>query len=182
MQDDLAWVALTQEIGGIIRKMAVTVMAQYGAEVSVEKRLEDEAVIDGPQPNPVVLFIGGLFATMDLGNLTRGAFMRAQEKTLERFEAKVEEWEQYPPGKLAPRELMQTTIGMAFFHGRFGVRVRRRINSGIRLLRGREGRLRGGQQGVEAGPGVNVGGVPAAARGCVGARPGVVAPGALGMQ
>ena len=139
MQDDLAWVALTREVGGIIRKMTVTVMAQYGVEVSVEKRLEDEAVIEGPQPNPVVLFIGGLFGTMDLGNLTRGAFMRAQEKTLERFEAKVEEWEQYPPGKLAPRELMQTTIGMAFFHGRFGVRVRRRINSGIRLLRGRDG-------------------------------------------
>ena len=54
MQDDLAWVALTREVGDIIRKMTVTVMAQYGVEVSVEKRLEDEAVIDGPQPNPVV--------------------------------------------------------------------------------------------------------------------------------
>ena len=139
MQDDLAWVALTMEIGDIVRAMTVTVMAEYGVEVSVEKRLEDEAAIDGPQPNPKVLFIGGLFDTMDIDNLTRGAFMRAQEKTLERLETKVEEWEQYPPGKLAPRELMQMTIGMAFFHGRFGVRVRRRINSGIRLLRGREG-------------------------------------------
>ena len=93
----------------------------------------------------------------------------------------MEEWEQYPPGKLAPRELMQTTIGMAFFHGRFGVRVRRRINSGIRLLRGRDGayvavskewkrdlasmwaefKLR---RGVASG-----------------ARPGVVAPGPLGV-
>ena len=73
---------LTREVGDIIRKMTVTVMAQYGVEVSVEKRLEDEAVIEGPQPNPVVLFIGGLFGTLDLGNLARGAFMRAQEKTL----------------------------------------------------------------------------------------------------
>ena len=36
-------------------------MAEYGAEVSVEKRLKDEAAIDGPQPNPVVLFIGQAF-------------------------------------------------------------------------------------------------------------------------
>ena len=50
--------------------MAVTVMVQYGVEVSVEKRLEDEAAIHGPQPNPVVLFIGGLFSTIDLGVLT----------------------------------------------------------------------------------------------------------------
>ena len=139
MQDDLAWVALTREVGDLIREMTVTVMEEYGVEVSVEKRLEDEATVDGPQPNPVVLFIGGLFDTTDLDAITRGAFMRAQEKTLARMEVNVAEWEQYPPGKLAPRELMQTTVGMAFFHGRFGVRVRRRINSGIRLLRGRDG-------------------------------------------
>ena len=93
MQGDLEWVALTMEIGNIIRAMAVTVMAEYGIEVSVEKRLEDEAVVDGPQPNPVVLFIGGLFGTIDLENLVRGAFMRAQEQTLARFEAVVNEWE-----------------------------------------------------------------------------------------
>jgi hypothetical protein len=69
MQDDLAWVALTMEVGSIIRAMAVTAMAAYGIEVSVEKRMEDEAVVDGPQPNPAVLFIGGLFDTLDLDDL-----------------------------------------------------------------------------------------------------------------
>ena len=138
MQDDLAWVAVTEEVGQMIRTMTVTVMEQYGIEVSLDKRAEDEALVEGPQPNPIVLFIGALYDTRDLDDF-EAVRMRAQEKTMERLAKVVEEWKQYAPGKLAPRELMQTTLGMCFFHGRFGVRARRRLNSGIRLLRGRNG-------------------------------------------
>ena len=63
MQDDLAWVAITFEVGTIIREMTVTVMAEYGIDVSVTKRAEDEAAVPGPQPNPRILFIGGQFNT-----------------------------------------------------------------------------------------------------------------------
>ena len=135
MQDDLAWVAISFEVGTIIREMTVTVMAEYGIDVSVAKRAEDEAAVPGPQPNPRILFIGGQFDTAVL----EAATVRGQDKTVARFGEVVAEWAAYPPGKLAPRELLQTAVGMGMFHGRFGVRVRRRLNSGIRLLRGRRG-------------------------------------------
>ena len=135
MQDDLAWVAISFEVGTIIREMTVTVMAEHGIDVSVAKRAEDEAAVPGPQPNPRILFIGGQFDTAVL----EAATVRGQDKTVARFGEVVAEWAAYPPGKLAPRELLQTAVGMGMFHGRFGVRVRRRLNSGIRLLRGRRG-------------------------------------------
>ena len=68
------------------------------------------------------LFIGGQFDTAVL----EAATVRGQDKTVARFGEVVAEWAAYPPGKLAPRELLQTAVGMGMFHGRFGVRVRRR--------------------------------------------------------
>ena len=167
-QDDLAWVALTMEIDDVIRAMTVTVMAEYGTEVSVEKRLEDEAVVDGPQPNPVVLFIGGLFDMMDIDNLVRGAFMRAQEKTLARFGTVVNEWEKYPPGKLAPRDLTETTIGMSSSMGALVYAYDDASTAAFGCFAGAAVQT-WQSAGVEVGPCVNLGGVQGATRSGFGA-------------
>ena len=132
MQDDLAWVAITVEVGTIVREMTVSVMAEYGIEVSVEKRAEDEATIGGVQPNAVVLFIGARFDAADL----RRVRMRGQDKTVERLAPVMDEWTTVRAGGRVKRVLLCRTIGMLMFQGRFGRRFRRRLNSGIRLLRG----------------------------------------------
>ena len=61
MQDDLGYVAVTQAIGDLIRGTIPVVLEEYGIEVPMDKRREDEAVVEGPQPNPRVLFIGADF-------------------------------------------------------------------------------------------------------------------------
>ena len=141
MQDDLAWVAISMEVGTIIREMTVVVLDEYGVEVSVDKRAEDEAVIPGPQPNPVVLFIGARFDATDLDAVR----VRGQDKTIARLAAVMtDEWKfdavsgdlGVRPGARITRIVQCRTIGMMMFHGRFGRRFRRRLNSGIRLLRG----------------------------------------------
>ena len=132
MQDDLAWVAITVEVGTIVREMTVSVLAEYGIEVSVEKRAEDEATIGGVQPNAVVLFIGARFDATDLRHVT----VRGQDKTVERLAPVMDEWTPVRAGGRVRRVLLCRTIGMLMFQGRFGRRFRRRLNSGIRLLRG----------------------------------------------
>ena len=132
MQDDLAWVAITVEVGTIVREMTVSVLAEYGIEVSVEKRAEDEAAIGGVQPNAVVLFIGARFDATDL----RHVRVRGQDKTVERLAQVMDEWTTVRAGGRVRRVLLCRTIGMLMFQGRFGRRFRRRLNSGIRLLRG----------------------------------------------
>ena len=64
---------------------------------------------------------------------------RGQDKSLARFEEVMEEWSAYAPGKLVPLLLLQRLIGMCLFHGRFQLRVRRYLNSGIRCIRERSG-------------------------------------------
>ena len=70
---------------------------------------------------------------------------RGQDKTIARLAAVMtDEWKfgavsgdlGVRPGARITRVVQCRTIGMMMFHGRFGRRFRRRLNSGIRLLRG----------------------------------------------
>ena len=48
MQDDLGYAALSEEVGGVVRNTIPTVLEQYGMQVPMDKRAEDEAVVEGP--------------------------------------------------------------------------------------------------------------------------------------
>ena len=135
MQDDLGYAALTDQVGSVVRNTIPTVLAQYGIQVQMDKRAEDEAIVEGPQPNRCMLYIGADFYCTSVDR----PIHRGQDKSIKRFEDVVSEWDNFPPGRLVPVELLQTAIGMGLFHGRFQYRARRYINSGLRCLRGRRG-------------------------------------------
>ena len=107
MQDDLGYAALTFEVGTIVRDAIPVVLAEYGVEVPMGKRAEDEAAVEGPQPNQVILFIGGQFDTTDVTK----PMVRGQEKTIRRLEGAVKEWEPLKPGEVAGEKLYQRAIG-----------------------------------------------------------------------
>ena len=135
MQDDLGYAALSAVVGSVIRDTIPAILAEYGIQVSMDKRAEDEAVVEGPQPNQRMLYIGADFYCNEIER----PMHRGQDKSIKRFEEIILEWDRYPPGRLVPLELLQTAIGMGLFHGRFQYRARRYINSGLRCLRGRNG-------------------------------------------
>ena len=135
MQDDLGYVAISMAVGDAIRDTIPVVLAEYGISVSMSKRAEDEAVVEGDQPNQRMLYIGADFYMHDC----ECPKFRGQDKSLARFEEVMEEWSAYAPGKLVPLLLLQRLIGMCLFHGRFQLRVRRYLNSGIRCIRERSG-------------------------------------------
>ena len=88
MQDDLGWyVAITQTAGDVARTTIPKVLHEYGIEVSMDKRREDEAVVEGPpQPNPRTLFIGADFDATKL----EAPGHRGQDKSIKRFDEVVE--------------------------------------------------------------------------------------------
>ena len=49
MQDYLGYVAISAAVGDVIRGTIPTVLAEYGICVSMSKRAEDEAAIEGVQ-------------------------------------------------------------------------------------------------------------------------------------
>ena len=104
MQDDLGYVAITQTIGDLIRTTIPKVLHEFGIEVSMDKRREDEAVVKGPQPNPRTLFIGADFDATRL----EAPGHRGQDKSIKRFDEVVETWSKYPPGSLVPLETVRT--------------------------------------------------------------------------
>ena len=126
---------MSEEVGGVVRNTIPTILEQHGIQVLMDKRAEDEAVVEGPQPNRRMLYIGADFYCNDVER----PLHRGQDKSIKRFEEVVSEWDGFPPGRLVPVELLQTAIGMGLFHGRFQYRARRYINSGLRCLRGRHG-------------------------------------------
>ena len=135
MQDDMAWMAVAKEIGDIVREQLPIVMAEYGIEVSLEKRAEDERAIPGPHPARTMMYIGGYFDFVDMAQ----AVVRGQDKTIERFNEIVNEFSEKRPGTLVNKVMYQSAIGMGMFHGRFVDRARRRLNRGIAQIRGRRG-------------------------------------------
>jgi hypothetical protein len=138
MQDDLGYVAITREVGAIVRDTIPLILGNYGISVSMAKRAEDEAIVGEQQPNQRMLYIG---ADYRMGQ-PEAPGVRGQDKSLARFEEIVTEWDKYPAGKLVPVLMMQRTIGMSLFHGKFQLRARRYLNSMIRCLRGRNGDFR----------------------------------------
>ena len=48
MQDDLGYVAVTREVGKIVRDTIPLVLGSYGISVSMAKRAEDEAIVGEP--------------------------------------------------------------------------------------------------------------------------------------
>jgi len=103
MQDDLGYVAITQTVGDITRTTIPKVLHEYGIEVSMDKRREDEAVVEGPQPNPRTLFISADFDATKL----EAPGHRGQDKSIKRFDEVVEAWSRYPPGRLVPLGLFE---------------------------------------------------------------------------
>ena len=81
----------------------------------MSKRAEDEAVVEGEQPNERMLYIGADFYMHDC----ECPKFRGQDKSLARFEEVMKEWSAYAPGQLVPLLLLQRLIGMCLFHGRF---------------------------------------------------------------
>ena len=138
MQDDLGYVAVTREVGSIVRDTIPLVLEHYGISVSMAKRAEDEAIVGEQQPNERMLYIGADYRMEQ----PEAPGVRGQDKSLARFEEIVTEWEKYPAGKLVPVLILQRTIGMSLFHGKFQLRARRYLNSMIRCLRGRNGDFR----------------------------------------
>ena len=61
MKDDLGFAALPVQVGDVIRTMIPVVTEQYGIQVSMDKRAEDEAVVGGPPPYNRVLYTGAGF-------------------------------------------------------------------------------------------------------------------------
>ena len=102
------------------------------------KRAEDEAVVGEQQPNERMLYIGADYRMEQ----PDAPGVRGQDKSLARFEEIMTEWDKYPAGKLVPVLILQRTIGMSLFHGKFQLRARRYLNSMIRCLRGRNGDFR----------------------------------------
>ena len=82
MQHDLGFAALPVQVGDVIRAMIPVVTEQYGIQVSMDKRVEDEAVIDGPPPNHRVLYIG---ADFECAGVDRPVH-RGQDKSIKRFD------------------------------------------------------------------------------------------------
>ena len=67
--------------------------------VSMSKRAEDEAVVEGVQPNKRMLYIGADFYTHEC----EYPKFRGQDKSLARFEEVMKEWSAHSPGQLMPR-------------------------------------------------------------------------------
>jgi hypothetical protein len=80
MQDDLGFAALPVQVGDVIRTMVPVVTEQYGIQVSMDTRVEDEAVVDGPPPNNRVLYTGADFECAGVGRHVR----RGQDKSITR--------------------------------------------------------------------------------------------------
>ena len=137
MQDDLGYVAVTREVGQIVRDTIPLILGKYGISVSMAKRAEDEAIVGEQQPNERMLYTGADYRMEQ----PDAPGVRGQDKSLARFEEIMTEWDKYPAGKLVP-VLLQRTIGMSLFHGKFQLRARRYLNSMIRCLRGRNGDFR----------------------------------------
>ena len=138
MQDDLGYVAVTREVGQIVRDTIPLILEKYGISVSMAKRAEDEAIVGEQQPNERMLYIGADYRMEQ----PDAPGVRGQDKSLARFEEIMTEWDKYPAGKLVPVLILQRTIGMSLFHGKFQLRARRYLNSMIRCLRGRNGDFR----------------------------------------
>ena len=81
MQDDLGYVAISAAVGGVIRGTIPIVLAEYVMCVSMSKRAEDEAVVEGVQPNKRMLYIGADFYMHDC----ECPKFRGQDKSLARF-------------------------------------------------------------------------------------------------
>ena len=94
MQDDLGYAALSDEVGSVVRNTIPTVLEQYGIQVSMDKRAEDEAVVEGPQPNRRMLYIGADFYCTDVER----PMHRGQDKSIKRFEEVVSGVGWLPPG------------------------------------------------------------------------------------
>ena len=88
MQDDLGYVTISAAVGSVIRDTIPIVLAEYGICVSMGKRAEDEAVIEGVQPNERMLYIAADFY---MHECERPRF-RGQGKSLARFEEAMREW------------------------------------------------------------------------------------------
>ena len=92
MQDDLGYAALSAEVGSVVRNTIPVILEQYGIQVSMDKRAEDEAVVEGPQPNRRMLYIGADFYC----NEVERPMHRGQDKSIKRFEDTVLEWDRFP--------------------------------------------------------------------------------------
>ena len=112
MQDDLGYVAISEEVGKIVRDVIPPTLEQYGISVSMSKRAEDEAAIEGEQPNRRMLYIGADYYMYG----DDGPKYRGQDKSLARFEEVMTEAAVYTPGRLIPLLLLQRLIGMCLFH------------------------------------------------------------------
>ena len=135
MQDELGCVAISAAVGGVIRDTIPIVLAEYGICMSMSKRAEDEAVVEGVQPSERMLYIGADFYMHEC----ECPKLHGHDESLARFEEVMREWSAFSPGQLVPLLLLQRLIGMCLFHGRFQWRVRRYLNSGIRCIRERSG-------------------------------------------
>ena len=68
----------------------------------MDKRAEDEAVVEGPQPNQRMLYIGADFYCNEIER----PMHRGQDKSIKRFEEIILEWDRYPPGRTTVRKLV----------------------------------------------------------------------------
>ena len=82
MQGDLGYVSISAAVGGVIRETILIVLAGYGICVSMSKRAEDEAAVEGVQPNERMLYIGAGFYMREC----ECPKFRCQHKSLARFE------------------------------------------------------------------------------------------------
>jgi hypothetical protein len=130
-------------------------------------------ILPGQQPRTIVTQ-GGVPMTV-IGDGNEGGDSMTTPATSEAASAKepteaavVNEWEKYPPGKLAPRDLTETTIGMSSSMGALVYAYDDASTAAFGCFAGAAVQT-WQSAGVEAGPCVNLGGVQGATRSGFGA-------------
>ena len=153
LQDDFGCVALSDEVQAHLFKRIPEVLAEYGVEAAIDKRVEDAdavraefgraALLDpdaaGGSPSQIWKFLGGWF---DMVRLEEPR-MRAPRESVEKLAAQATEtWHAGNVGRMVEVEKYQSTLGLLEFLLRFQAKGRPYLNRGYRQCRGISARRR----------------------------------------